>query len=187
MYKRQVVFGVLFNDTIDALLENPYTVAISLLLGGIVLLFVDRWFSHQRYDDVDGLPLGTALKIGLFQCLAMVPGVSRSAASIIGGMSQGVSRQAAAEFSFFLAVPTMGAATAKKIWDYFQDGNVLTARQWQLFGLGNVVAFVVAMLAIRFFIGYLSRHGFRVFGWYRIVVGGLLLALLAGGHELSIV
>lgn len=182
-----VVFGVLFNDAIDALLENPYTVALSLLVGGVVLLFVDRWFSQHRYDEVDEMPMGTALKIGLFQCLAMVPGVSRSAASIVGGMSQGVSRRAAAEFSFFLAVPTMGAATAKKMWDYFQEGNVLTARQWQLFGLGNVVAFVVAMLAIRFFIGYLSRHGFRVFGWYRIIVGGIILALLAGGHELSIV
>ena len=117
----------------------------------------------------------------------MLPGVSRSGATIVGGMSQRLSRQAAAEFSFFLAVPTMFAATAKKLYDYFDDGNVLTTDQVQLLAIGNFVGFLVAMLAIRFFIGFLARYGFRLFGWYRIIVGLIILALLAYGTDLQVV
>jgi undecaprenyl-diphosphatase len=182
-----VFFGLLLSDAIDALLENPVGVAVSLVAGGVVLLFVDRWFNRPVIDDSDAIPFRTALLIGVFQCIAMIPGVSRSGASIVGGMTQRLSRKAAAEFSFFLAVPTMFAATAKKLYDYFKDGNTLSGEQIQLLALGNIVGFLVAMLAIRFFIGYLAKYGFRVFGWYRIVVGLIILALLAYGTELQVV
>lgn len=181
------IFGVLFSDAIDALLESPLGVAISLLVGGIILLFVDKWFTKAYIVDTDEVDYLTAFKIGFFQCIAMVPGVSRSGATIVGGMSQRLSRKAAAEFSFFLAVPTMFAATAKKAYDYYKLGFVLNEEQIKLLAIGNVVAFIVAMLAIKFFIDFLTKYGFRLFGWYRIIVGGIILALLLAGYNLQIV
>ncbi|WP_028523006.1 undecaprenyl-diphosphate phosphatase [Runella limosa] len=181
------IFGILFSDAIDALLESPLGVAISLLVGGIILLFVDKWFTKAYIVDTDEVDYLTALKIGFFQCIAMVPGVSRSGATIVGGMSQRLSRKAAAEFSFFLAVPTMFAATAKKAYDYYKLGFVLNEEQIKLLAIGNVVAFIVAMLAIKFFIDFLTKYGFRLFGWYRIIVGGIILALLLAGYNLQIV
>ncbi len=169
-----VVFGLLFSKKIDALLENPITVAVSLLIGGILLLKVDDWFGNSENIEIT---YAKAFKIGLFQCLAMIPGVSRSGASIVGGMSQQLSRTAAAEFSFFLAVPTMLGATVKKCYDYYKDGYVLTDDQVNLLIIGNVVAFIVALIAIKSFIGFLSKHGFKVFGYYRIIVGILLLLI----------
>jgi len=173
-----VVFGLLFSKKIDALLENPVTVAISLLLGGIILLKVDDWFAPKTeiatHQEISYL---TALKIGLFQCLAMIPGVSRSGASIVGGMSQKLSRTTAAEFSFFLAVPTMLGATVKKCYDYYKDGLVLTHNQVNFLIIGNVVGFIVALIAIKSFIGFLSKNGFKLFGYYRIVVGIALLVI----------
>ena len=183
-----VVFGLLFSKKIDALLENPITVAVSLVLGGILLLKVDDWFTQKEDPSLKGelakqtqetekISYATALKIGLFQCLAMIPGVSRSGASIIGGMSQKLSRKTAAEFSFFLAVPTMLGATVKKCYDYYKDGFVLTHDQINFLIIGNVVAFIVAMLAIKSFIGYLSKHGFKMFGYYRIIAGLAILII----------
>jgi undecaprenyl-diphosphatase len=167
-----VVFGLLFGKKIDALLENPVTVAVSLVLGGIILLKVDDWFTDkEETQETEKISYTTAFKIGLFQCLAMIPGVSRSGASIIGGMSQKLSRTTAAEFSFFLAVPTMLGATIKKCYDYYKDGFVLSHEQINLLIIGNVVGFIVAMLAIKSFIGYLSKHGFKMFGYYRIIAG----------------
>lgn len=172
-----VIFGLLFSKKIDALLENPVTVAISLLIGGIILLKVDDWFSTSTDEANQEISYLTALKIGLFQCLAMIPGVSRSGASIVGGMTQKLSRTTAAEFSFFLAVPTMLGATVKKCYDYYKDGLVLTHDQINLLIIGNVVGFIVALLAIKTFIGYLSKNGFKLFGYYRIVVGIALLLI----------
>lgn len=179
-----VVFGLLFSKKIDALLENPVTVAISLLLGGILLLKVDDWFGNSENTEIT---YAKGFKIGLFQCLAMIPGVSRSGASIVGGMSQKLSRTAAAEFSFFLAVPTMLGATVKKCYDYYKDGLVLTNDQVNLLIIGNVVAFIVALLAIKSFIGYLSKNGFQIFGYYRIIVGIVLLLIHFFIHPLSVI
>jgi undecaprenyl-diphosphatase len=178
-----VVLGLLFSKKIDALLENPITVAVSLLLGGIVLLKVDDWFGKSKETEITYLK---GFKIGLFQCLAMIPGISRSGASIVGGMSQNLSRTSAAEFSFFLAVPTMLGATVKKCYDYYKDGYVLTNDQINLLVIGNVVAFIVALLAIKSFIGFLSKHGFKVFGYYRIVVGVALLLIHFFIHPLTV-
>jgi len=173
-----VIFGLLFSKKIDALLENPVTVAISLVIGGVILLKVDDWFTQkEETQNTDKISYLTAFKIGLFQCLAMVPGVSRSGASIIGGMSQKLSRTTAAEFSFFLAVPTMLGATVKKCYDYYKDGFVLSDDQINLLIIGNVVGFIVALLAIKSFIGYLSKHGFKMFGYYRIVAGVAILII----------
>ena len=180
------VLGVLFSSKIDELLESPLAVAISLLVGGVILLFVDKWFTNPRIHSVDEISYGDAFKIGCFQCLAMIPGVSRSGASIVGGMSQKLSRKVAAEFSFFLAVPTMLGATLKKTMDYFQQHDVITKDQINLLILGNVVAFIVAALVIKVFIGYLNRHGFRMFGWYRIILGSAILLLLALGIDLKV-
>lgn len=179
-----VVLGLLFSKKIDALLESPLTVAVSLLIGGIILLKVDDWFNNSEETEVTYLK---ALKIGLFQCLAMVPGVSRSGASIVGGMSQKLSRTSAAEFSFFLAVPTMLGATAKKCYDYYKDGYVLSHDQINFLIIGNVVAFIVALLAIKTFIGFLSKHGFKIFGYYRIIAGIILLAIHFFVHPLTII
>lgn len=179
-----VVLGLLFAKKIDALLENPVTVAISLLIGGILLLKVDDWFGNSANTEITYMK---ALKIGFFQCFAMVPGVSRSGASIVGGMSQKLSRSSAAEFSFFLAVPTMLGATVKKCYDYYKDGFVLNHDQINLLIIGNVIAFIVALLAIKSFIGYLSKHGFKVFGYYRIVVGVALLIIHYFIHPLTVI
>jgi undecaprenyl-diphosphatase len=171
-----VFCGLLFNDAIDGLLGNVTVVAFTLFIGGIVLLFVDKWFETR--EDLPEIKYNNALVIGLFQCISMVPGVSRSAATIIGGMTQKLTRTQAAEFSFFLAVPTMFAATAKKLLDYYQEGVSLTGNQINLLIVGNIVAFIVALLAIKSFIGFLSRNGFKAFGYYRIIVGAALLIMI---------
>ncbi len=180
------VIGFLLGDYIDMLLESVFTVALMLVLGGVVMLFVDKWFSKPSQDQ--SMSNARALKIGLAQCIAMIPGVSRSAATIVGGMATGLNRKTAAEFSFFLAVPTMFAASAYKlIKDYkilFAEENV--RENLVLLGIGNLVAFVVGVLAIRFFISFLTRYGFKVFGWYRIVVGAVILVLLACGVNLTV-
>jgi undecaprenyl-diphosphatase len=180
------VLGMLLSDTIDELLESPLAVAISLLVGGVILLFVDRWFGDAQIDSVDDVSYLDAFKIGCFQCLAMIPGVSRSGATIVGGMSQKMSRKVAAEFSFFLAVPTMLGATLKKTMDYFQKHDAITADQINLLILGNIVAFIVAALVIKGFIAFLNKHGFRIFGWYRIIVGSAILLLLVLGIDLKV-
>jgi undecaprenyl-diphosphatase len=173
------IFGLLLGDYIDAALENLFGVAIALFLGGIVLLFVDKWFVKNNGDKEENITLIKSIKIGLFQCLAMWPGMSRSACTIIGGMTQGLTRKNAAEFSFFLAVPTMFAATAKKLLDFYKDGISLQSHEITLLVFGNVVAFVVALIAIKTFIGILTKYGFKGFGWYRIIIGGILILLFA--------
>lgn len=182
-----VFFGLLLSDKIDQLLESPLAVAISLLVGGLILLFVDQWFNHGDINNTDDITYGTAFKIGLFQCISMIPGVSRSASTIVGGMSQKLSRKTAAEFSFFLAVPTMFGATAKKLFDFYQNGFAINQEQVNLLIIGNLVAFIVAMLAIRYFITFLQSRGFRIFGWYRIIVGGIILILLLSGYDLKVI
>tara|TARA_R110002153_G_scaffold85166_1_gene212897 strand:- start:3370 stop:4164 length:795 start_codon:yes stop_codon:yes gene_type:complete len=172
-----VILGLLLSDFIDSLLQNPIIVAVSLVIGGFILLKVDDWFTYGEEDEVKIISYSTALKIGFFQCLAMIPGVSRSGASIVGGMSQKLSRTTAAEFSFFLAVPTMLGATLKKSYDYYKAGFTLTNDQVNLLIIGNVVGFLVALLAIKTFIGYLSKHGFKMFGYYRIIIGFIILAI----------
>lgn len=179
------VFGLLLSDKIDELLESPLTVAVSLVVGGVILLFVDKWFNNPVIDSEEDINYLTAFKIGFFQCLAMIPGVSRSGASIVGGMSLKLSRKAAAEFSFFLAVPTMFAATAKKLFDFYKEGHTITTQEIQLLAVGNIVAFIVALLAIKSFIGYLNKNGFRMFGWYRIIAGLIIIALIYSGHNLQ--
>ncbi|HOO10925.1 MAG TPA: undecaprenyl-diphosphate phosphatase [Cyclobacteriaceae bacterium] len=180
------VLGLLFNDYIDALLGRVEVVAISLILGGIVFLFIDKVFKETSEQGQNETTYGNAFKIGLFQTLAMIPGVSRSAATIIGGMAQGLNKKAAAEFSFFLAVPTMLAATGYKLLRFYQEGNAFGTHEVVLLLTGNVVAFIVAMLAIKSFISFLTRHGFKWFGYYRIVVGVLILVLFYFGVGLSI-
>ena len=179
-----VILGLLFSKKIDALLENPVTVAVSLLIGGILLLKVDDWFGNSTETEIT---YPTAFKIGLFQCIAMIPGVSRSGASIVGGMSQKLTRSAAAEFSFFLAVPTMFGATIKKCYDYYKDGFELTNDQINFLIIGNVVAFIVALIAIKTFIGFISKNGFKVFGYYRIIAGITLLIIHFFVHSLTII
>lgn len=179
-----VVLGLLFSKKIDALLENPVTVAVSLLIGGILLLKVDDWFNNSQETEITYLK---ALKIGLFQCIAMIPGVSRSGATIVGGMSQKLTRTSAAEFSFFLAVPTMLGATVKKCYDFYKDGLVLTHDQINYLIIGNIAAFIVALLAIKTFIGFLSRRGFKLFGYYRIIAGIILLVIHFFIHPLTII
>ena len=182
-----VFFGLLLSDKIDQLMESALGVAIALLLGGIILLFVDKWFKDGEIDNPNDISYRTAFNIGLFQCLSMIPGTSRSAATIVGGMSQRLSRKAAAEFSFFLAVPTMFGATTKKLYDFYKDGFVISADQINLLIIGNIVAFIVAMLAIRYFLTFLQTKGFRIFGWYRIIVGGIILLLLGSGYDLQVI
>ena len=178
------IIGFLFNDQIDALLENATIVGIMLIVGGIIFLFIDRWFDDTK--AVDEYPsYKKSLIIGCFQCLAMVPGVSRSAATIIGGLTQKMTRKTAAEFSFFLAVPTMFAATAKKALDYYNAGFTLDNKQIQLLAIGNIVAFIVALIAIKTFITFLTKHGFKIFGYYRIVAGVLVLLMVYFGFHLK--
>lgn len=173
-----IIFGKLFSDTIDAMLESPTTVAISLLVGGIILLFIDKVFKSPIIEKEEQISYKKAFFIGVWQCLAMIPGVSRSASSIIGGMQQKLTRKLAAEFSFYLAVPTMCAATGYKL---MQGYKTFTADHIQLLVVGNLVAFIVAIIAIKFFIGFLQKHGFRLFGWYRIIAGIILLVLIWKG------
>ncbi|HAL82989.1 MAG TPA: UDP-diphosphatase [Mucilaginibacter sp.] len=175
-----VVFGLLLKKHIDKLLESPLVVAIAFVVGGVILLFVDDWFNKPKVNEEKDINHITALKIGFFQCLAMVPGVSRSAASIVGGMSQKLSRTAAAEFSFFLAVPTMFGATLKDLWD-FHKHNTLTGPELnhdiKYLLIGSVIAFIVALLAIKSFITFLEKKGFKLFGYYRIVAGIAIIVL----------
>ncbi|MBY0347510.1 MAG: undecaprenyl-diphosphate phosphatase [Hydrotalea flava] len=179
-----LVLGKLFADKIDLLLESPTTVAVSLLAGGIVLLFIDRFFRKETITTETEISYKKGFIIGIWQCLAMIPGVSRSAASIIGGMQQNLTRKLAAEFSFYLAVPTMAAATGYKMLKTWQENPevVTNTHNMQLLAIGNIIAFIVAMLAIKFFISYLQKHGFKLFGWYRIVVGIVVLVLIYTGN-----
>jgi undecaprenyl-diphosphatase len=175
-----VILGLLLKKHIDVWLESPFIVASAFVIGGIILLFVDDWFNKPTIHEEKDINYFTALKIGIFQCLAMVPGVSRSGASIVGGMSQKLSRTAAAEFSFFLAVPTMFGATVKDLWD-FHKNNPLTADQMhsdiKYLIIGSAIAFIVAMLAIKSFITFLEKKGFKLFGYYRIVAGIVIIIL----------
>jgi len=180
------IIGLLFIDYIDALLESVLVVAIMLVLGGVLMLFVDKWFNKPITDQKVGWK--RALIIGFYQCIAMIPGVSRSMATIVGGMTTKLTRKNAAEFSFFLAVPTMAAAGGYKLLKLLTDPSGVAMIQENLITLliGNVVAFIVAMGAIKFFINFLTKHGFKAFGYYRIIVGGILLLLLFTGTKLSI-
>ena len=175
------IIGFLLGDYIDLLLESVYVVAVMLVLGGVVLLFVDKWFN--KVSENQDVTYKKALYIGFFQVIAMIPGVSRSAATIVGGMAQKLTRKTAAEFSFFLAVPTMFAASGYKL---VKNYEVITSDNIGLLLFGNVVAFVVAMLAIKFFISFLTRYGFKLFGYYRIIVGLVILALYFMGVNLAI-
>lgn len=176
------IIGFLLNDFIDSLLENVTVVAISLVIGGVVLVFIDRIMRDVPRDYDVTFP--EALKIGFFQCIAMIPGVSRSAATIIGGMFQGLTRTQAAEFSFFLAVPTMAAASGYKL---LKTYKLLQPADYQTLAIGNAIAFLVGLLAIRAFVGFLTRYGFKYFGYYRIALGLLILGLMAAGVKLDVV
>lgn len=180
------VAGLLFNDKIDQLLERIDVVGWMLIIGGLVLLYIDSFFTKQE-EGITSVSYPEAIKIGLFQCIAMVPGVSRSAATIIGGLTVGLTKKTAAEFSFFLAVPTMLAATGYKLLKFYLAGNSFGRNEAVLLAIGNVVAFVVAMLAIKYFIEFLTKHGFKIFGYYRIIVGAILLLLYYFGAEMQVV
>ncbi|RAV98105.1 undecaprenyl-diphosphate phosphatase [Pseudochryseolinea flava] len=180
------IAGLLFNDFIDAMLERVDVVGYTLLAGGIFFLFVDKIFQGNEHSDKQ-VDYPTGFKIGCFQIIAMIPGVSRSAATIIGGLSQKLNKKTAAEFSFFLAVPTMFAATAMKLFSYFKDGGTFGSHEITLFVVGNVVAFIVAIIAIKSFISFLTKHGFKIFGYYRIIVGAAILILYYFGVKLEVV
>lgn len=180
-----VILGLIFKDQIDEILGNVKVVAIALLSGGIFLLFADRIFKHENETEIS---YPKAFVIGLFQCISMIPGVSRSAATIIGGMSQGMSRKRAAEFSFFLAVPTMFGASVLSLHDAYENvPDLFNSHHLVQLLIGNLIAFAVAMLAIRLFINFLTKKGFYLFGWYRIVLGGILLALIFTDVPLQII
>ena len=181
-----LVLGYLFDDLIEEVLGNQIAISSVLVLGGIVLLFADNWFKNPSILDEKEISVKKAVIIGFWQCLAMMPGTSRSAASIIGGMTQGLSRKAAAEFSFFLAVPTMLAVTVYSIFvKTWGKGTVTEMKGYEmilqdqnhinLFIIGNIVAFVVALIAVKTFINLLTKYGFKVWGWYRIIIGIALL------------
>lgn len=180
------VLGLLFSDAIDAMLERVEVVAVTLVIGGVFMLYCDKLFN--KGSENTKLTERRAFMVGLYQCISMIPGVSRSMATIVGGMSQRLTRKAAAEFSFFLAVPTMFAATLYKMYKLLKDGGIemITDNMTTLI-VGNVVAFIVAMLAIKFFIAYVTKYGFKAFGWYRIIVGGLILIWLLMGNSLEMV
>ena len=184
-----VVVGVAAHGIIKAVLfETPMLIAAMLILGGIVLLFVDRMAARPRYEDAMDVPLGTALKIGFIQCLAMIPGVSRSGATIVGALLMGADKRSAAEFSFFLAVPTMAGATLLDLLEMFgQDTTWATSHNITMLLVGCVVAFIVAILAMKWFVAFLTKYGFKAFGWYRIVVGAIILAMLLMGYDLNMV
>jgi undecaprenyl-diphosphatase len=178
-----LVFGILLKKHIDSALGNLYFMAWVMVGGGVILLFVDKWFLNPTIDDEKQVSNGTAFKIGCFQVLSIIlPGISRSAVTIIGGMSQRLTRKAAAEFSFFLAVPTMVAASAKSFWDVHKaHPEALSGANFSLLGIASVVAFLVAVLAVRSFIDFLKKYGFRVWGYYRIFIGLVMLVLLWKG------
>ena len=179
------VLGLLFSDLIDAMLESVIVVAIMLIIGGVFMLFCDKLFGNG--NEKTQLTEKRAFYIGLFQCISMIPGVSRSMATIVGGMAQKLTRKAAAEFSFFLAVPTMFAATVYKMAKLFMDGGTeIIVNNMNALIVGNIVAFVIAMLAIKFFISFVTKYGFAAFGWYRIIVGGVILIMSCLGYNLEI-
>lgn len=182
-----MILGFLLNDFIDAMLERVEVVALMLIIGGIIFLFIDKIFNKSEIEGKTEVSYPSALKIGLFQTIAMIPGVSRSAATIIGGLTQKLSRKAAAEFSFFLAVPTMFGATAYKLFKFYNTGNSFGSNEITLLIAGNVAAFLVAIVAIKSFISFLTKHGFRVFGYYRIIVGTIILVLYWLGIQLTVV
>ena len=181
-----LVIGFLLSEKIDSLLENVIVVAVMLIIGGIFMLFVDKWFNHPAEDQT--MDWKRALKIGFFQCIAMIPGVSRSMATIVGGMTTKLTRKNAAEFSFFLAVPTMAAASGYKLLKLIMDPSAASMLTDNLMALliGNVVAFLVAMAAIKFFIDFLTKHGFAAFGYYRIAVGLAIIIMSLLGIDLSV-
>lgn len=181
------VIGFLFSDLIDSMLERVEVVALALIAGGIVFLKIDHYFQQTERKGETEISYPTAFKVGLFQTIAMIPGVSRSAATIIGGLTQKLTKKTAAEFSFFLAVPTMFAATSYKLLKFYQTGNAFGNHEISMLVVGNIVAFIVALLAIKSFISYLTEHGFKVFGYYRITLGVILLVLYLLGIELTIV
>lgn len=181
-----VVIGGLLNKVVDHLLGSVVVVAVMLVVGGVFMLFCDKWFNHGK--DETALTERRAFRIGLCQCIAMIPGVSRSMATIVGGMANGLTRKKAAEFSFFLAVPTMLAATCLEVLKMLVSGEFSSmSGHVSTLLLGSAVAFVVAILAMKWFVGFLTKYGFRLFGWYRIIVGGVILLLLATGHTLAMV
>ena len=187
-----LALGFLFSDKIDEMLESTTTVAVALLIGGIILIFIDKLFPQHTIGSEKQVTFSNSFVIGLWQCLAMIPGVSRSAASIIGGMQQKLTRNEAAEFSFFLAVPTMLAATLYSLfikdWEFTSvnmkgyEMILSTQQNINVFIVGNIVAFIVALLAIKFFIGFLKKYGFRIWGIYRVILGLLLLTLIFTGY-----
>jgi undecaprenyl-diphosphatase len=180
------IAGFLLGDLIDVLLERVDVVGYALVAGGLFFLFVDNLFKQTEEHGEEIVSYPSAFKIGLFQILALVPGVSRSASTIIGGLFQKLNKKTAAEFSFFLAVPTMLAATAYKLLGFYRAGHQFGNHELLLLLVGNIFAFVVALLAIRTFIAYLTRHGFRIFGWYRILVGIVILILYYADIGLTI-
>ncbi|GGW28959.1 undecaprenyl-diphosphatase [Gemmobacter lanyuensis] len=174
-----VVIGVLAHDFIKTVLfETPMLIAINLIVGGVILLFVDRLALNPRYNEATEVPLGVALKIGFFQCLAMVPGVSRSGSTIVGALLLGVSKRGAAEFSFFLSMPTMASAFAYDLW---KNRDVLDTGAMTEIGVGFAVAFVAAVFVVKSLLNYISRHGYGLFGWWRIIVGSIALVALSLG------
>lgn len=181
------VIGFLAGDFIDELLESVEVVAVMLIIGGVFMLFCDKIFNKGSESTV--LTEKKAFMVGLFQCIAMIPGVSRSMATIVGGMAQKMTRKAAAEFSFFLAVPTMLAATGYKVLKLFleEDGAQILSENMLVLIIGNVVAFIVALLAIKFFISFVTKYGFKAFGWYRILVGAAILLMVITGQSLAII
>lgn len=181
------IIGFILSDFIDSLLENVVVVAVTLILGGIVFLRIDHLFHETERNGKSDITFPIALKIGFFQTIAMIPGVSRSAATIIGALTQKLNKKTAAEFSFFLAVPTMLAATGYKLLKFYQGGFEFGNNEIILLAVGNIVAFIVAMLAIKTFITYLTNHGFKVFGYYRITLGAIILILYFLGIDLTIV
>lgn len=182
------IVGILLKDHIEKMLETPLFIAIVMVAGGIILLFVDQWFKKPIIENEESISGKNAFFIGLFQILAVVfPGLSRSAATIIGGMEQKLTRQIAAEFSFFLAVPTLAGAFAKSLYDTYQDTpQLLNPENIKLLAFGNVIGFLVAILAIKFFISFLTKHGFRLFGYYRIIVGTIIIILIVSGFQLNV-
>ena len=170
-----MVIGLVVYKAVKALLESPTVVAVALIVGGIAILVIERLVKQARIESVETMPWSTALGVGVVQCLAMIPGVSRSGATIMGALSMGVDRRAAAEFSFFLAIPTMLAASA---YDLLKSGATLGQGEWLSIAIGFVVSFVVAIVVIRWFVGIVSRHGFAPFAWYRIIVGAVALVAL---------
>lgn len=181
------ILGLLLNDVIDSLLESPLTVAIMLVVGGVILLFVDKWFNKPEIESSDDISFKQAFIIGCYQCLALIPGTSRSASTIVGGMTQKLTRKAAAEFSFFLAIPMMLGASVVKLYKFFKAGHVFTGDEINLLIVGNIVGFIVAIIAIKTFIDILTKYGFKVFGWYRIIVGVVIIAMLLSGNSLQII